>query len=170
MLAESNLLGFWHLRDICFIGSHGISSAFDRVIIFLDVASCLESFEFNLIFDWKRMKQSKMSAGGLRSHFLKLKSSMAAVFCTHSSFLMRFSGSPFIKLLLVNLACDKCMYNRARGFLAQEFVDFLYGMELIAGVLAGFCDLHIHFWVAVKIPPNFRTSGRFKFHFVLQTI
>ena len=42
------------------------------------------------------------------------------------------------------------MYNRARGFLAQEFSDSPDVVEMIVGVLAGFCDLHIHFQVGVK--------------------
>ena len=42
------------------------------------------------------------------------------------------------------------MYNLARGFLAQEFSDSPDVVEVIVGVLAGFCDLHIHFQVGVK--------------------
>ena len=42
------------------------------------------------------------------------------------------------------------MYNRARGFLAQEFSDSPDVVEMKVGVLAGFCDLHIHFQVGVK--------------------
>ena len=42
------------------------------------------------------------------------------------------------------------MYNRARGFLAQEFSDSPDVKEMIVGVLAGFCDLHIHFQFGVK--------------------
>ena len=42
------------------------------------------------------------------------------------------------------------MYNRARGFQAHEFSDFPDVVEMIVGVLAGFCDLHIHFQVGVK--------------------
>ena len=42
------------------------------------------------------------------------------------------------------------MYNRARGFLAEEFSDSPDVVEMIVGVLAGVCDLHIHFQVGVK--------------------
>ena len=42
------------------------------------------------------------------------------------------------------------MYNSARGFLAQEFSDSPDVVEMIVGILAGFCDLHIHFQVGVK--------------------
>ena len=39
----------------------------------------------------------------MRSYFLRLKTSLAAVFCTRCSFLMGFSGSPFIKLLQLSI-------------------------------------------------------------------
>ena len=42
------------------------------------------------------------------------------------------------------------MYNRAHGFLVQEFSDSPDVVEMIVGVLVGFCDLHIHFQVGVK--------------------
>ena len=56
------------------------------------------------------------------------------------------------------MARNKCMYNRARGFLAQEFSDSPDVVEMIVGVLVGFCDLHIHFKVESKITPRFRTD------------
>ena len=42
------------------------------------------------------------------------------------------------------------MYNSARGFLAQEFSDSPGIVEMIVGVLAGFCDLPIYFQVGAK--------------------
>ena len=42
------------------------------------------------------------------------------------------------------------MYNPARGFVAQEFSDSPDVVEMIVGILAGFCDLHVHFQVGVK--------------------
>ena len=42
------------------------------------------------------------------------------------------------------------MYYHARGFLAQEISDSPDVVEMIVGVLTGFCDLHIHFQVRVK--------------------
>ena len=42
------------------------------------------------------------------------------------------------------------MYNSARGFLAQELSDFPGIVEMIVGVLAGFCDLPIYFHVGAK--------------------
>ena len=59
---------------------------------------------------------------------------------------------------VVNLACNKCMYNRARGFLAQEFSDAPDVVEMIVGVLAVFCDLHFYFQVGVKNHTRFRTD------------
>ena len=41
--------------------------------------------------------------------------------------------------------------NHARGFLAQEFSNSPDVVEMIAGVLADFCDLSIHFQVGVKV-------------------
>ena len=56
----------------------------------------------------------------MRSYFLKLKTSLAAVFCTCWGFLIGFLWySIHHTVAIVNLAYNKCMYNRARGFLAQ---------------------------------------------------
>ena len=50
------------------------------------------------------------------------------------------------------------MYNRARGSLAQKFLESPDVLEMIVGVLAGFCYLHIYFQIGVKITPRFRTD------------
>ena len=42
------------------------------------------------------------------------------------------------------------MYNRARGFLAQEFSDSPDIVEMIVGVLVSFFNLNVHFPVVVK--------------------
>ena len=54
--------------------------------------------------------------------------------------------------------CNKCMYNCAHGFLVQELSDSPDVIEMIVGVLAGFCDLHIHFQVGVKNHTRFGTD------------
>ena len=52
------------------------------------------------------------------------------------------------------------MYNRVRGFLAQEFSDSLDVVEIIVGVLAGFCDLHTIFKLESKSHPGFALSSQ----------
>ena len=119
MIAESIMLEFWNLQDTCFIGFHEISSAFWLGDHFLDVARCLamnsfeddqQCFEFNPVLDWKPCKRNECRSYAII--FLRFKTRLAAVFLTCRSFLMRFSGNPFINSKLVPIVIPSHYLNQ----------------------------------------------------------
>ena len=146
-LAETIALEFWNPRDACFIGSHGMFSAFWRSDHFLDVVRCLvmksfeddqQCFEIKPLFDWKPVKRNECR-------------SYAPIF-------PQIEKNTGVSWWDSSVAHSSNCCSSQFGFLAQEFYNSLGGLEIVVSISVGFCDLHIHLQVGVKITPKFRTN------------